>query len=147
MNNEMGQYVRRQRETLGLTPAMLVRAMGYENINKGIRRLMELEGFGRRDEVFWLSICDQLSLDQQEILTAEKADDATYQAWLDEPIPMELAIRWIPGVYSSVALSEGVAGDPVKAEEFARKVARDKKRKVCLVLSRRKKLWVDEHGQ
>ena len=60
---------------------------------------------------------------------------------------MQVIVRWIAAVYSTVELPPDATEDTVKAEAFACQVARERKRKVCLVVSRRLKVWVNERGE
>lgn len=147
MISNLGQYVRRQREKLGLNRGQVAQQLGYRNISKGIRRIVDLENEGVCELQLWGKICQVLPLGPVQVKEARQRDWQAYQERLDEPVPMQLIIRWMPAVYSSVELPPKAAGDPAEAEEFARQVALERKKKVCLVVSRRLKVWIDENGK
>jgi hypothetical protein len=88
MASHLGQYVKRQREQLGIKRSDLARAIGYKNIGKGCNRIMALEGEGACTEDFWRKVKDALHLDDQGVQAANHQDWLAYQAWLDEPVPM-----------------------------------------------------------
>ena len=71
-------------------------------------------------------------------------DYVDWQARLNEPVPMRLIVRWLPGIY----VEELVPADifPEAAERWASKVAIEQHRQVCLVVSRRLSIWFDENG-
>lgn len=57
-----------------------------------------------------------------------------------------MVFRLIPAVYQRVQLPDD-ALEPEAAEAFAAEVARDRRMKVCLVLSRRVSVWYDTDGR
>lgn len=146
MSSHLGQYVLRQREKLGIGRGQLAGMLGYRNLGKGSKRIMDLEQHGACTEKFWHKIEEALHLEGEEVAKAVHQDWLDYQSWLDEPVPMELVIRYMPAVYGTVDLSADVAADPQKAEEYACRVAREKKCRVTLVVSRRLSVWIDEQG-
>lgn len=146
MSTNIGQYVYQQRKALGITPEQLARDMGYRNINKGIRRLQQLETTGHCAEPLWRSIREKLSLDPTEIRTAKGRDAEAHEARRDVPIPIQLFMRIIPGVYARVRLPEDIKGNLGKIEEYAQTVARKKGRRVRMV-SPAKQIWFDGNGR
>ena len=147
MRSHLGDYVRRQREKSGIARGQLARLLGYKNIGKGARRVLDLEAQGICEAKLWEKVQDVLGLSPAEVEQATAMDWAEYQAWLDEPVPMELVVRLIPAVYLQVKLPPDVVNGPVKAEAFACQVAKDKKRKACLAVSRRLSIWINEKGE
>ena len=146
MRSHLGKYVRCQRERQGLNRGQLARSLGYRNIAKGIRRIQDLEIQGACEARLWEKIQHILCLNSDEIERTAKEDWADYQAWLDEPVPMELVVRLIPAVYLNVRLPEEASSDEAKAEAYACGIARERNRKACLVVSRRLSIWIDKKG-
>ena len=134
MRSHLGDYVRRQREKQGLNRGQLAKAAGYRNTAKGIRRILDLETTGVCVEKMWKGICRMLQLAAEDVDRVRELDWQDYQAWLDKPIEMQLVLRWMACAYTTVA------------EAYACEVARERKRKVCLVVSRRLSIWVNEEG-
>ena len=147
MTSHLGTYVRRQRENLSLSRGDVARAMGRRNVSKACRRLLDLETQGKCDREFWRALRAVVSFEDAEITRAVQRDREEHERWLDEPVPMQVVIRWMAAVYSTVELPPGAADDPVKAKAFACEVARERHRKVCLVVSRRLRVWFDETGR
>jgi hypothetical protein len=69
-----------------------------------------------------------------------------WEEWVRQPVPKRLIVRYMPAVYGTVALPEGVT-TPEQAEAFARAYAREHGRRVCLAVSRRLSVWVGEDGR
>ena len=147
MTSHLGKYVRRQRERQGLNRGQLARSLGYRNISKGVRRILDLETQGSCAARLWARVQDVLGLDQSDIEHAASQDWADYQAWLDQPVPMELVLKLIPAVYLNVRLPAEARSDEVKAETYACEVAEARKLKACLVVSRRLSIWINEKGE
>ena len=147
IRRNLGQLVRRRRLESCLSLRRMAVALGYRNVNKGIRRVQSLEVSGVADETFWRKVQNVLELDKSEVRQAFERDWQAYQTWLDESIEIRCIIRWMPAIYSEVVLPADVKGDPEQARKFARNLARPKHRKVWLRLSRRLTVWVDERGE
>jgi hypothetical protein len=81
----------------------------------------------------------QTEQDRQEYLRA-------WEAWADEPVPPCLVVKFLPAVYGTVELPDGVR-TPEQAEQFACEYARRHGRPVCLAVSRRLSVWIDRDGQ
>ncbi len=59
---------------------------------------------------------------------------------------MQLIVKYVPAVYGRVALPEGME-TPEQVEAFACRYAKQHSRKVCLALSRRHSVGIDEAGK
>ena len=77
--------------------------------------------------------------DRQEHLRA-------WEAWVNEPVPIQLIVRYMPAVYGRVPLPQEIT-TPEQAEAFACGYAQEHRHKVCLALSRRHSVWIDAEGQ
>ena len=147
MTSHLGTYICRQRERQGLSRGDVARAMGRKNVSKACRRLLDLETGQGCPQDFWNALRAVLDIDEAEVASAVQLDREAYERWLDEPVPMQLIIKWIPCVYGKVELPPEALEDPVRAEAFACQTARKWERKVCLVISRREQVRVNERGQ
>ena len=58
---------------------------------------------------------------------------------------MQLVVRLMACVYSSIVLPEGIT-TPEQAEAWACEFAREHRLRVCLVVSRRLSVWIDRSG-
>ena len=87
-----------------------------------------------------------LDVDALELEQARQQDIADHERWLDEPIPRELTIRVIPAFHISRPVPDGL--DREQAIAWALEQARQQpKFKMCLRLSRRERVWIEEGGQ
>jgi len=89
-------------------------------------------------EINWATVEELAEQDRQEHIEA-------WNKWADKPVPMRLVIKWIPAVYSERLLPEEIT-TPEEAEGYACDQARQLKKYVCLVVSRRKSVWIDADG-
>jgi len=148
MANELGNYVRESREAKGLTRGEAVKKMGYKNIAKGANRLVAVERGEIPDEEFLRKIVNALELDIEKvngcIKTVEDRREAEYQKWLDEPVPMELHLRLIPGVVGSKPVPSGLSEQ--KAIDWACAEAKRLRSRCCLALDRRRSVWISRDG-
>lgn len=125
----------------------LAEQLGYKNITKGANRIQRFEETGTpRPEDLLDRLAALLNIGDATIRELTRKDYEVWQEWLNEPIPMHMVERIIPAVYRHVPLPEGIT-DPDEAEEFAKSHAKQHRRKVCLVLSRRLSVWINEEGE
>ena len=149
MHKHVGTYIRRQREAQGLSRGDVGRAMGRTNVSKAARRLVDLEGGQGCLKDYWNALRAVLSFDEADLARAVQRDREDYERWLDEPVEMVLIVSYGRHSFLKIAhqLPDDVVNDPAKAEEFACQVAREKRRKVCLIVSRRESVWINDRGQ
>jgi hypothetical protein len=129
----------------------LVEALGYRNINRGLRRLDQLESGECVEPRFLERVWSVLQPDEAEIVAAINRDRAAREAWLDEPVPIRLAVKWAPGIFESVPLPEAIRHDPEAATALACEALRSKGRRFegvegWLTLDRRRTLLIDGTG-
>jgi transcriptional regulator with XRE-family HTH domain len=148
MRNELGDYVRSVREAKGLSRGEAVRLMGYRNVAKGANRLVAVERGEIPDEELMKKIVRALELDPEKVYecirTMEERREDERQRWLDEPAPVQLYMRVIPGVVLSKIL-----GLDVPEETAIKEACAEAKRLHCqcmLALDRRKSVWIDGDG-
>jgi hypothetical protein len=87
----------------------------------------------------WLVVLDLMERDRQAYL-------AEWEAWANQPVPMELIARIMPAVYSKVPLPAEVTAQEA-AEAYAREFAQQHRWRCCLVVSRRLSVWIGRHGE
>jgi transcriptional regulator with XRE-family HTH domain len=149
MTNHLGGYFHEQREKRGLSLGQLARLLGYKNVSKGANKISRFEREGAVKEALLLHLAEALGIDPPTVEGLAK-DRREYlrewEQWVGQPVPMQLIVRYLPAVYGTEALPEGVT-TPVEAEAFAREYAREHGRRVCLALSRRLSVWINKEGQ
>jgi transcriptional regulator with XRE-family HTH domain len=150
MSNHLGSYFRDQRIEQGLSLGQLARLVGYRNVSKGADKIVRLERQGQVTEELLARLAETLRID---LPTVEDLIDRDHQerlreweAWVSQPVPMRLIVKYIPGVYGTVQLPEEIT-TPEQAEAFACAYAKEYRRQVCLAVSRRLSIWIDREGQ
>ena len=149
MPMKLRSHVKAQRLAQNLTFGDLARLVGYKNIAKGANRIVRFEREGIVDDELLIKIAKALAIDWatvEELADQDRQEHIeAWTKWADEPVPMRLVIRWMAAIYSERLLPEEIT-TPEAAEEFACEQARQLKRQLCLVLSRRKSVWITEEG-
>jgi transcriptional regulator with XRE-family HTH domain len=150
MADHLGTYFHERRQQRGLGLGQLARLVGYRNVSKGSNRIARLEREGAVAEDLLLRLAKALGIDLPTVEGLMEKDRQErlrqWEQWVNEPVPMRLIVRYMPAVYGTLALPEGVT-TPEQAEAFARQYARQHGRRVCLALSRRLSVWIDREGR
>ena len=148
MTSELGDLVCRKRLALGLTLQELAQMVGYRNRNKGARRLERLESEGDGEADLVARVAGALGLDAAEVAERQARDEATreaaFQEWLSVPQPMELYAH-VVSVTFVVPLPEGLTEE--QAIAYAREAQKRLRLRMCLVLDRRRSLWISPEGK
>ena len=144
--SHLGSFFRERRIEKGLAFGQLARLLGYKNVSGGCNRIQAFERGGkvRPDLLGKLAEVLEVSPDQIRQHAAEDYED--WLAWASEPVRPHVVVRFLAAVYQRVELPDDALG-PEAAEAFAAVVARERKLKVCLVLSRRVSVWFDAEGR
>ena len=149
MKSYLGNYLKEKRLKQKLNTAQLAGKIGYKNINKGMRRIIDLEREGRVNSEILRKIIYTLKLDEDIINKLIRKDREAYEAdlerWLNDPINMYYTIRVMPAVYLSYDLPSNITSED-EAVEYVSAVAKDKKCLAWLSLSRRETLFIDQAG-
>lgn len=149
MSNTLGTFCRDRREELGLTLGELARMLGYRNVNKGVRRILQLEREGTVKEDLLVKLAEALGIDLPTIERLMDQDYSEYlrgwEQWVNEPQPMFLVVKLMPAVYAKKDLPAEVTTSE-QAEAWACEYARQDRLRVCLVVSRRLSVWIDAEG-
>ncbi len=149
--SNLGRLVRNRRKAAGLSRPELARRLGYQNTNRGLRRIDRLEAHGQASGPLWARVREALDLDEEEAAREAERDKDEYEAewttWANYPVPISLSVKWFAGFHAGYPLPPEVADDPAMAEGFAREVAKERGLPVCLTVSRRLSVWIDDKGE
>ena len=149
MTTKLACYIKQERVKQGLNYAQVSRKMGYKNLNKGIRRIIDLE----REDVVHPEVLDRiidaLELDKDKVKYLVQLDEEEQQRkfdeWVNTPIKWHLIIRWMPAVYGEREIP-GYIKTQDEAIDYAREVAKELKSMVWLVLSRKENIHIYPDG-
>jgi hypothetical protein len=145
----LGTYFRDQRFQQGLSLGQLARLVGYRNVSKGANKIIRFEREGIITDELLARLAEDMHIEFGTVEQLIEQDRQEYQraweAWVSQPVPMQLIVKYIPAVYGKVALPES-ATTPEHAEAFACFYAREHKLQVCLAVSRRLSIWIDREG-
>jgi transcriptional regulator with XRE-family HTH domain len=143
-------YFHARRIDRGLTLGQIARMVGYRNVSKGANRIARFERDGAISELLLARLAEALEIDLPTVEDLMEQDRQEYLrawgAWVNEPVPMCLVVKYLPAVYGSKELPEGVK-TPEEAEKYACEYARRNRRQVCLAVSRRLSVWINKEGK
>ena len=148
--SHLGNFFHNQRLLMNLSLGQVARLVGYRNVNKGARRIIRLEQQGDCPQYLLAARVAALGIDLPTIERLIEEDTQehlrAWEAWVSEPVPMQLVAWYMAAVYGRVKLPEEIT-TPKQAEAFACEYAKQHGRKVCLAISRRHSVWIDKDGQ
>lgn len=145
--SHLAVYLKQERLRWRMTLGQMAALLGYANLSKGARRIMEFERTGVATPLdLPLRMAEILGVESATVKALIQRDYADWQAWLNEPVPMRLVIRIMAGVCAEVRLPSSVATTE-EAEAYARQFAKAHRVKACLAISRRVSVWIDECGE
>jgi transcriptional regulator with XRE-family HTH domain len=111
MTNHLRDYFRGRRQRRGLSLGQLARLLGYRNVSKGSNRIARFERAGAVPADLLLHLADALGIDPptvEDLLERDRQGRLRgWEAWVSEPVPIRLIVRYMPAVYGQVALPEG----------------------------------------
>ena len=149
MTTNLSRFIKEERENQGLNYAEVSRKMGYTNLNKGMRRIIDLEREGLVHPEVLEKIIDALELDKEyvDILIQKdwEQEKREFEEWVNTQIDWHLIIRWMPAMYGDREIPEYIKSED-EAIEYAREVAREYKSMVWLVLSRKENIHIYPDG-
>jgi transcriptional regulator with XRE-family HTH domain len=139
MISELGRYCQDARLAHGWSLGDMARALGYQNINKGSRRVQQLES-GVVDSQFLLKVISIFGLAiaevQRRIDEDTRREREEFNKWADSPTEIEVLVDVMSGIMARRSLE----GARTQSEMFeqARKVSREfGDRRTYLVVSHR----------
>jgi hypothetical protein len=147
--SHLSRHFEQARLARGLKPSELARLAGCINVLKNGNRIRQFELTGDIRQELFEKIAAALKFDAATIEKLVERDRREFferwLAWVNEPIQPYLVERLIPAIYRKMPVpSEITTMDD--AERWAAAVAAEKKRKCCLVWSRRISVWFAEDG-
>jgi hypothetical protein len=149
MATNLAHYIKQERVNRGLNYAELSRKMGYKNINRGMRRIIDLERENEAHPEVLEKIIVALELGREYIdqLIHQDKDyqQREFEKWVNTPIKWHLIIRWMPAVYSEREIP-GYIKTEEEAIEYAVGVAKEYCSIVWLVLSKKENIHIDKNG-
>lgn len=144
--SHLGDFFRARRVEKGLTTGQLACIAGYRNLSRGSNRIQTFEASGKIHPDLLGKLASALEVGPEEVRRLADEDDRGWLAWADEPIRPYLVLRWMACVYQRVEWPDDALA-PEAAEARAARLARERKRMVCLVLSRWLSLGFDSTGR
>ena len=139
----LGRLLRCKRREKEWRPVDVVRAAGYRNVNKGMRRYEAVEQgrivFPRSVILHPFTLA--LEIDETTVLMAMCRDFEE----LDRPVSPRVIVRILPGVYMPLDLPENCMLE--EAESIASEYSRNTGRTVCIVLSSIRGLYITPDGR
>jgi len=147
MRTQLGELLHNARLNQRLTPQDVARRLGYRNLNKGARRVERLERTGTEAPNFVDKLAAVLACDQAHVADLSARDEvarrSAFEAWLSIPQPMQL-YRRVVGLAIGAPLPDGSTEE--EAIEYAVNLQRKERVRICLVLDRRRSLWIEGDG-
>jgi transcriptional regulator with XRE-family HTH domain len=144
--SHLGNFFRDRRIEKGLAFGQLARLLGYTNLSGGCNRIQAFERGGKVRPDLLGKLAEVLEVSPDQIRQHAAEDYKDWLAWASEPVRPHVVVRLLAAVYQRVELPDDALG-PEAAEAVAAVVARERKLKVCLVLSRRVSIWFDTGGR
>jgi hypothetical protein len=145
MSTHLSRHFEQARLSRNLKPSELARLAGCVNIHKNASKIRQ---FDISPELL-TNIAAILEIDAATIERLVEQDRREFfekwLAWVNEPITPYLVERLIAAVYRKVPLPSEIK-TMVEAEAWASAVALERRRKCCLVWSRRISVWFAEDG-
>jgi len=146
----LSTHFKDRRLTLGLRPGEVARRMGYKSIVGAANKIRRFEETGSIHAELFVKLALVLDIDQATVERIAQEDQrrfvAAWNAWADVPIRPHLVLRWIPAVYSHRDVPEKIIGDQPAMERYASALAKEIRKRVDLVISRRHSVHYDEDG-
>jgi transcriptional regulator with XRE-family HTH domain len=144
--SHLGECFRKRRTEKNLSLGQVARLLGYQNVSKGANRIQAFEGGGKVAPDLLGKLAEVLEIGSDEIRQRVYEDYKDWLAWASEPVRPYVVVRLMAAVYQRVDLPDDSI-EFEKAEAFAADLARGRRMKVCLVLSRRVSIWYDAEGK
>jgi len=150
VTTNLSRFIKEERVKQRLNYAELSRRMGYKNLNKGMRRVIDLEREGIVHSEVLEKISDALNLDREHVNALINKDrqeqEEAFEKWVSEPIQPHYILRIIPTIYQSYDLPGNFPTED-RIIEYVAGVAKEKHKQALLCLSRREKISINEKGE
>jgi transcriptional regulator with XRE-family HTH domain len=144
--NHLGKLFRARRVKKGLSFHQLAALVGYGNLNKDSNRIQRFEAGGKIMPDLFAKLASILEVSPDEVSRSLAEDYQEWLAWANEPIQPYVVMRLMACVYQQRQLPDDALTIEA-AKDHAARLARDNKKMVWLVLSRRVSIGFDETGK
>jgi hypothetical protein len=145
--SHLSNLLRQRREATGFGFGDLARKCGYSNVSKGSNRIQTFERTGEIEPTLLGKLASVLGITSAEIHRAVAEDRAEWEAWASEPIEPHMIVRLVAAFYSRSPIPLELRGDRAAMVDFASDYAATNRLRVCLVLSRRLRVWFERDGR
>jgi hypothetical protein len=144
--SHLGDAFKTRRLDRKLTTGQLARLAGYRNLTRGANRISGFEAGGKIAPDLLGKLAAILDINSEDLRRYAAEDYKEWLEWANEPVRPYLVVRHMACVYERVELSNDVLVTEA-AEAYASRLAREKRRMVSLVLSRRLSIGFDATGK
>ena len=149
--NHLGNYFHEQRKGQGLSLGQLAVLVGYRNVSKGANRIARFEREGIVTDDLLAALADALGIDLPNGRAPHRTGPPGPSSSMGSLGFSRLCrYSWSSGIWQPFMASVKKPGDittHAQAEAFACEYARTHRLRVCLILSRRHSVWIDEEGK
>lgn len=150
MTNYLGEWFWARRAERQWPLAEVARRLGYRNVSKGCNKLQRFERDGLVDDAFLRKLAALLGVSEGVVRYLIRQDRNEYlrawEEWVEQPTPIRMAMRAIPGFMAAVPVPDDVT-TPEQAVAYAQTLAAAKHKKVFVTLSRREMVGITELGE
>ena len=145
MNQHLRNLIHQHRESKGIKVGKMSEMLGYRNISKGSNKILRFEREGLASNELIQKLIDVLGVEPLEVQRALQEDYQDWQAWLDEPVEIELILKHKSAVYQRVEIPAEIEGSE-ETTKNASEIAKKNHFEACLALNRRESVWIRADG-
>ncbi|MCZ2343417.1 MAG: hypothetical protein LC104_16735 [Bacteroidales bacterium] len=150
MTNSLGEWFQGRRLELGWSLGEVGRRLGYKNVSKAANKLLRFERDGVVADDFLRKLAALYSITDGVVRYLIRADRLAYleewRQWADEPVPIRVVVRAVPGFTVELPVPAEVT-TPEQAVAFGQDYAAQRRKKVFVILSRRETVGITEDGE
>ena len=144
--SHLGKFFRARRVEKGISLRQLAALAGYQNLNKGSNRIQKFEAGGKVAPDLFAKLAAILEVNPDEVRRSLAEDYKEWLAWANVPIRPYLVTRLMACVYQRLQLPDDALSFD-EAKDYAARLARESKKMVWLVVSRRVSIRFDVTGK
>ena len=149
MTTHLAEHFRKRRTEMGLKLGQVALLVGYQHsarsLSHGCNRLLKFEQTGIINDQLFRKLMAVLEIDQATVNERLQEDLADWLKWANETIRPYIVMRLMPAVYSQAELPDEVRSVE-DAERYASEFAKERRLRICLVLSRRVSVYFADDG-
>ena len=144
----LGRYFKRKRLAARLSLGKVAGMIGYRNLNKGCKRIQQLENEGYCEEELLAKLGAALGVNDETIVALIQEDIDANEEWLDaHPVEPHLVLRYMAAVYGQCNIPDSIKSSLDESIRFASDKAVEIGLRVCLVWSHRLSIYYDRDGK